>query len=416
MHAKSLVAEGELHEALTMTHQFLNGHPAFSNEVVMQEFWYRSVMQEIRNGAARFEDTQIQKNKIVFSLLQLLDEIKNSSVNPDLPEKVKFQKERFRRIFLVLPMVASMTGLGAVSLYGQQMSSTIFSSVSAVVIAASASGLFFNPNQKIRPFKLIPSFKNGLYGGLIGGLIAGIIIAIFYYYFGAKEDIADSLANLPALIADPNIPENDRSRYAWELSQIQQFPLLVVKVILFSIFVGSTSSLMHLAISWFERFESLGKNTTLLLGSLLGGFVAYAINGMIGVYLFIDYPSGAVQPAHVLIGGGIGSAAIILGTLFYEYAGQKRYIFLTLALSYFVAFLTVVAGIAFLRLSGLENYIYTSFWYPHSAASYKAGLLFGGVTGIVLGLIFGLTVYFYQKLKFEEKQAEQPLKEMLNPG
>lgn len=91
----NLVAQNNLKEALKTTQQLLKGSPLFS-EVIVHSSRYNDVMKAIRLGTIHPEDANIEKNKLRFALLDILNELsENTQTNPTLATEVEtFLQER----------------------------------------------------------------------------------------------------------------------------------------------------------------------------------------------------------------------------------------------------------------------------------------------------------------------------------
>jgi hypothetical protein len=95
----SLIAQSSLKEALLNIRQLLKGSPLFS-EIIIHSSRYNDVMKAIRLGTIDIEDANIEKNKVRFALMDILQELsENTNNNSTLKTEVeKFLKQEISSV------------------------------------------------------------------------------------------------------------------------------------------------------------------------------------------------------------------------------------------------------------------------------------------------------------------------------
>jgi hypothetical protein len=95
----SLIAQSNLKEALLNIRQLLKGSPLFS-EIIIHSSRYNDVMKAIRLGTIDIEDANIEKNKVRFALMDILQELsENTNNNSTLKTEVeKFLKQEISSV------------------------------------------------------------------------------------------------------------------------------------------------------------------------------------------------------------------------------------------------------------------------------------------------------------------------------
>lgn len=399
---RELIVNDKLELAFEQMRDLFTENKKFNNEIDFQVYRYRNLMKGIREGIIKYDDVNIDKNKMVKAALNLLDEIDQNNPAENLPKEKTTQKSKILLPFLFIALIGYIMLL----IFGKNIPNNILYHITLVPIILFLSGNIFLSKPKINPFKLIPSFYNGLYGGLLGGALAGIIIAVSYS-IPAMEYIQSEIRESWELSEDYTISELSRQEYYGDFELYQEvkkrFPILFLGIIFFTILVGGTTCFMHFGMSWFMRFEELNKGLAILLGAISGGVVFGAIDGLVGVILFMDFYALPIRSIQILIAGGIGSICVIMGSLYYSYKGNWRYIILSLFFSLLIAGVFIALGSVIVDATTFNHYIdFTS----DDQTGRLSGMLLGAVSGLVFGFIIGLTIVFYNIRNYEQKQEE----------
>lgn len=85
---RQLIANGEIHEALTQLRTLLKHSPKL-DEVLLQSARHSSVLQQIRQGVISYDNENLTKNQITAGLLSLLSEVEEQAVKPAIQEELK---------------------------------------------------------------------------------------------------------------------------------------------------------------------------------------------------------------------------------------------------------------------------------------------------------------------------------------
>jgi hypothetical protein len=92
-----------------------------------------------------------------------------------------------------------------------------------------------------------------------------------------------------------------------------------------------------------------------------------------------------------------------MGSLYYSYKGNWRYIILSLFFSLLIAGVFIALGSVIVDATTFNHYIdFTS----DDQTGRLSGMLLGAVSGLVFGFIIGLTIVFYNIRNYEQKQEE----------
>ena len=78
---KKLIATDKLKEAIELLLNFID-----DNQLVMQSSNYHRVVDEVRKGTISWEDSKLEKNRIKYIILEIVDEI-YSNLNPEEQEE-----------------------------------------------------------------------------------------------------------------------------------------------------------------------------------------------------------------------------------------------------------------------------------------------------------------------------------------
>lgn len=91
-----LISQDKLKEAIEEIKKLLEQSPRMLNDVVMQSARYNEVMASIHRGTINYEDASIEKNKIRFALMNLLQEISEGGTDNEAAktEVDNYLKER----------------------------------------------------------------------------------------------------------------------------------------------------------------------------------------------------------------------------------------------------------------------------------------------------------------------------------
>ena len=173
---RELIVNDKLELAFEQMRDLFTENKKFNNEIDFQVYRYRNLMKGIREGIIRYDDVNIDKNKMVKAALNLLDEIDQNNPAENLPKEKTTQKSKILLPFLFIAVIGYIMLL----IFGKNIPNNILYHITLVPIILFLGVNIFLSKPKINPFKLIPSFYNGLYGGLLGGALAGIIIAVSY--------------------------------------------------------------------------------------------------------------------------------------------------------------------------------------------------------------------------------------------
>ena len=87
-----LIAKDKLKEAINELKKLLDESPRLKKDVIIQSARYNEMMKSIHNGTINTEDASVEKNKIRFALMNMLQEMEEGSANN---KEVKSEIERF---------------------------------------------------------------------------------------------------------------------------------------------------------------------------------------------------------------------------------------------------------------------------------------------------------------------------------
>lgn len=85
---RQLIANGEIHEALTQLRTLLEHSPKL-DEVLLQSARHSSVLQQVRQGVISYDNENLTKNQITAGLLSLLSEVEEQAAKPAIQEELK---------------------------------------------------------------------------------------------------------------------------------------------------------------------------------------------------------------------------------------------------------------------------------------------------------------------------------------
>jgi len=227
-----------------------------------------------------------------------------------------------------------------------------------------------------RQMELGPSLTGGLFGGLAGGAASGILAGVGYYalfhghFFRIQRCDTGKFQIISPVTAG----------FASEVFLFCGFCGLVVGAIVQLGTLALYKSSPHPAIR--------GVNE---LGAVAGGVAGGALACSVGGLVFGSTPT-PLPPFPLLAGATlIGAAAIVVGTLFYEYGGDYRRVLPALAIA---TFITLAAAGLYGAWYKFEPIIFTRAgtaldtckpWAEHARGGAILGAMFGSVLGVQIG-------------------------------
>lgn len=403
---KQLVGKGEMKKALEKIKELPLSAENYDKEFLVLQNRFTNLSTKINQGIINESDRNIENNNIVISLLDLLSRIEKSADKKDYQESSKKGKSKFWLLILSISVVAFLSFL--IIAQTTKISSLNFIFILIIILISFAK--IFLPKPRVKPFKLVPSYKNGLYGGLIGGTIAGLILAITYAQ-PVQSNIDSEIEKYEKILDIPDLAPSSKKIYQADIERLEKdntkLRFLLFGIVGFSIIVGATFFFMHAGMSCFLRFKDLNENWAILLGAVSGGALIGAVDGMVGAMLFVELEFDEINKTLIAIAGGIGSVAVIIGTLYYSYKGNWWYITFSLIASVVVTVFLSIIGAKILKHSQLNHLI-------DFTGSLNEGILSGAIlgafSGVLFALIISLTIVFYHLRKYEQKQEEASVK------
>lgn len=403
---KQLVGRGEMEEAWEKIKDLPLSHENYDIEILNLQNRFNNLSTRIHKGIINESDRNIENNNIVVSLLNLLSRIEKSTDREDFQQSSKKGKSKFWLFILAISVLAFLSFL----IIAQTTKISSFTFIFILIIILISSAKIFLPKPRVEPFKLVPSYKNGLYGGLIGGTIAGLILMLTYAP-PEQNHIDSEIEKYEKLLDIPDLSPSSKEIYQASIDRLEKentkLRFLLFGIVGFSIIVGATSFFMHAGMSWFLRFKDLNKNWAILLGAVFGGALIGTVDGMVGAMLFVELEFDEINTTFIAVAGGIGSVAVIIGTLYYSYKGNWWYVIFSLIASIIVAVILIAFGSITLNHSQLNQIIdFTG----SLSQGILSGAILGAFSGALFGLIISLTIVFYNLRKYEQKQEEASVK------
>ena len=296
---------------------------------------------------------------------------------PVSPERVLTPRRR-EVAFLVIAAL-SLTALGWLLFARSRNVTTWEMLLLAAPLGAAVTGWRTqrsgqSASRPARPFELPASFEAGLYGGLIGGALGGIFIGVLF---------------VSELIAA-------RARVA-------ATTLLVAEIFLFATLAGAVfGATILLGMSWCRRFVTTSTLVRDVLADCIGASVGGAIGGAaVGVLMALVFARRPIPaPSAIVIFAGVSfiGAAIVGGTLLYDYRGRVRKLVLPFVGGAVVTVFAIVFTVAFFPYEAVVN----AFWMAEDQSALTAwslsagGVIIGGMAGVMLGLQTGATMAIHR--------------------
>lgn len=84
---RGLIAKAQIDNAINELNQLFQHTPLW-NEIIQQSFRWKDIAMQIRNGTISHQDATIDKNKIVYALNSLLDEMESSTEIPAIKNEL----------------------------------------------------------------------------------------------------------------------------------------------------------------------------------------------------------------------------------------------------------------------------------------------------------------------------------------
>jgi hypothetical protein len=222
--------------------------------------------------------------------------------------------------------------------------------------------------KRTKPFRLPPSFENGIYGGVIGGSFSGLFIGVAYFVKFSSLDKSVTWIDIPVLC-------------------------------LYCAFSGMLlGAFPQLFILWFDYLVTEKQHRWLAFNKLSGGLVGGVISGVpIGIFaaLFFGWSHDYFVGTDLLIIGSVISVIFVTaGVLFYTYRRLWRNV-----IRAFITSLLIIACTSAVAVFILQRSVDPTAWFffgTNTPNMTLGGAILGAMIGVVAGVQIGLTLALYR--------------------
>jgi|GEM_PF-4139057 len=378
-------------------------------QLLLLENNYNSIMRKEIAGIENTDTISIQRNKLVYKLLNLLSVIESPGFSMHNNKSTVDSNEQNPGLASAVPKVKSLGLIISISLIiimvyhvktimipqtHDTISNNLLASsimiIAVLLLAVVVRFKKFTTTKTKSKFGLNLSYESGIYGGLLGGLLVGLYVAINYYF-------------------DYRFHKKIFGNEVMTGFLIQQCILVVPFSAVAGIVIGLLS---NLGMKYFEKLGFFNWNTSIIIGGITGASVATISMALLGVHLFV-IDSNLPYPGPNLVTSAcvLGYLFIALGLLFYSYRGKAKYIMRVLMIVFVILFFLAIILNGLIHTTAIkENLEKIIKLHSNDIPFYQAGALFGLILGGIGGSLIPLTVVLYKNWNYAEKQRLAEIK------